>query len=99
MDQTLSCMHYCEKYSQIYPNLEMFLFGQSNLMYFLKRNKKYTLKSNENFVSKFGCGIISFGSVEHVETRGFKYNLGEEQKYQKIQWGEFISTSNEMTDD
>ena len=98
MDQTLSYMHYCEKYSKLYPELRITLFGQSNLMHFMKPNTTHKIRCNEKFISKYGCGIISFGEVDSVETKGFKYNLGPEQKYSRIEWGKFISTSNSMVD-
>lgn len=77
MDQTLACMHYCQKYSHICPDMDIFLLGKSNLMYFLRKNQTYRIKMDDRYINKFGCGIISFGKAEHVETTGFRYNLGK----------------------
>lgn len=42
------------------------------------------------------CGLIPFGKAEHVYTRGFKWNLGPQHQHESLEWGEFISTSNEI---
>lgn len=76
MDQTLSGMHYSEKYSKMYPELEIVLLGQSNMMFHIKKNIKYRIRITEDLISRFGCGIITFGKAEYVETSGFKWNLG-----------------------
>lgn len=47
MDQTLSCMHYCQKFSKSYPDLDIFLLGKSNLMYFLRKNQSYRIRVAE----------------------------------------------------
>ena len=44
MDQTLACMHYCQKYSHQYPDMDIFLLGKSNIMYFLRKDQQYRIK-------------------------------------------------------
>ncbi len=42
--------------------------------------------------------MITFGKVSQIETRGFKWNLGEEEFYKTLEWGNFLSTSNEFVE-
>ena len=63
MDQTLSGMHYSEKYSKMYPELEIVLLGQSNMMFHVKKNIKHRIRIDEEIISRFGCGIITFGKA------------------------------------
>lgn len=94
MDKTLSCMHLSTKFSRIHPDIEIVLFGKSNIMYHLKKNITYTIRISEKDFNRHGCGLITFGKASKVETEGFKWNLGKEYSYQRMEWGKFISTCN-----
>lgn len=37
--------------------------------------------------------------MNFIETKGFKWNLGEEEFYKYLEWGKFLSTSNEFIED
>ena len=43
--------------------------------------------------------MVTFGKVELIETKGFKWNMGEEEHVKSMAWGNFLSTSNEMVED
>lgn len=43
-----------------------------------------------------GCGLIPFGRVNEIVTRGFRWNLGPNCRHKSLEWGDFISTSNEI---
>lgn len=95
MDHTLSSMHHATKLCREYEKLQIVLFGQTNLMYYLRPNIKYQIHVSHR-MNKMCCGLIPFGKAEHVYTRGFKWNLGPQHPHQGLEWGEFISTSNEV---
>ena len=40
--------------------------------------------------------MITFGKVREIETEGFKWNLSEKEFFKSIEWGNFLSTSNEF---
>lgn len=69
------------------------------MMFHLRKNIKYRIRISEDLISRFGCGVITFGKADYIETTGFKWNLGKDFKYCQMEWGKFISTSNEMVDD
>ena len=68
----------------MYPELQMVLLGQSNMMFHLRKNIKYRIRISEDLISRFGCGIITFGKADYIETTGFKWNLGKDYKYSKM---------------
>ena len=64
-------------------------------MYLIRPKTKYEIKMGD-WADKEGCGLIPFGKVNLIETKGFKWNLGEKEAFNSLEWGEFISTSNEI---
>ena len=67
-------------------------------MYMLRPNIVYEIKVGD-WADKEGCGLIPFGKVELIETKGFRWNLGKEEMFSGLEWGEFISTSNENVEE
>ena len=84
MDQTLSSIHLSTKFSKINPDIEIVLLGKSNIMYHLKKNITYTIRISEKDFNRHGCGLITFGKAAHVETEGFKWNLGKSYSYHRM---------------
>lgn len=75
MDHTLSSMHHAQKLSKQHPKLSICLFGQTNLMYYLRPNIKHEIILSDS-IEKNCCGLIPFGKADYVSTKGFKWNLG-----------------------
>lgn len=98
MDHSLGVMHYAMKLAEEHPKLNMVLFGKTNFMYYLKPNVTHEIRIS-NHINKMCCGLVPFGKVDHIETDGFKWNLGTSHCKKSLQWGDFISTSNEIVED
>lgn len=65
MDHTLSSMHNAQKLSIQHSDLSICLFGQTNLMYFLRANIKHKILLSESLERNF-CGLIPFGKADKV---------------------------------
>lgn len=83
MDHTLSSMHHATKLCGQHEKLQIVLFGQTNLMYYLRPNIKYEIRISHR-INKMCCGLIPFGKAEHVYTRGFKWNLGPQHAHESL---------------
>jgi len=93
LDHTFSAMHVATKICSKFPEMQLVLMGDDNLMFYLQKNIQYTIKISSD-VSKEGCGLITLDKADMVETTGFKWNLGPNSEFHSLKWGEFISTSN-----
>ena len=93
MDHTLGSMHHTTRLCKQHEDLQIVLFGQTNLMYLIRPNVPHVIKVSDK-INKVGCGLIPFGKALKVKTKGFHWNIGPEYDYSSLEWGEFISTSN-----
>ena len=75
MDHSLGSMHHTTKLCRQHEDLQIVLFGQTNLMYLIRPNIPHIIKVSDQIV-KQGCGLIPFGKAEMVKTKGFHWNLG-----------------------
>lgn len=98
MDHTLGAMSQISKQSRLNPHLDIVLISGSSLVCLIKPNNHYKLNVGK-WVSWKGCGLIPFGKVRYIETTGFKWNLGKESDFSSLEWGDFISSSNEITNE
>lgn len=67
---------------------------------------KTILHPSVKFESKIGCGLIPFNGAVKLHTRGLKWNLGNyatdeprSDEAGELEFGSFISTSNELVSD
>ena len=66
MDRTLNLMHITEKYLKSSPQSHILLMGLTSMMIFLHKQIKYSLNMDSVHVDKNGCGLITFGKVDHI---------------------------------
>lgn len=86
MDHTLSSMHHAEKLSKKNYKLSICLFGQTNLMYFMRPSIQHYITIPDSLHKNY-CGLIPFNKAEKVVTKGLKWNLGPDCPYTTLEWG------------
>ena len=60
---------------------------------YLKPNKQYKIKMSK-FETNKSCGVITFGKVNLITTKGLKWDMGKEQFVSSLEFGGTLSTSN-----
>lgn len=75
IDHTLASMHIVTKMCRKFSDMEIILFGDDNLMIYIRPNIKYHIILSQKLEAK-GCGLITFNKANKIATKGFKWNLG-----------------------
>ena len=86
MDHTLASLSITLRQKKLNPYLDIFLLSTNSMMYLLRSNKNYRMHFGK-WISKKGMGLIPFGKVEYIETKGFKWNLGVNEAFSSLEWG------------
>ena len=75
IDQTLSALSLTSEFSHNHPQMDTILMGQNSVMILIKPKLQYHI-TLPKWAKKKGCGMIPFQNAEHIESSGFKWNLG-----------------------
>ena len=74
-DHTLATMSISERFMKQYPQINITLTGKTTLMCLLRTGLKHRIVLSSDICRK-GCGLVSFGKTENIETTGLKWNMG-----------------------
>lgn len=93
-DQEMCNLSVLQKYSLQHTEADFVAIGKSSVIYVVKPQVHTAIKVGKQFI-KNQIGMICFGKAK-LETKGFKWNLGEKEFVSELQWGVLVSSSNEI---
>ncbi len=76
LDHTLSTMSITERYIKHHKRINLLLTNGSSLYCPLRTGYSYKILMSDD-IEKEGCGLVTFGKVDRVETRGLRWELGK----------------------
>ncbi len=102
LDHTLQNLNVLWKRSLKHPlsahDYEIMMFDNQNIISVLKPGHNI-LKLSKKVEGKIGCGLVPLTQCHKITTNGLKYNMGPTQPCKSLEFGEFISTSNQAVSD
>jgi thiamine pyrophosphokinase len=96
MDHTIQNISILWKKSlrSVYKNYEILMLNNHNLMCVLKPCKN-ELRLSKNIEDKKGVGLVPLTECSFISTSGLLYDMGSAHPFKSMQFGSFISTSNQ----
>ena len=102
LDHTLQNLNLLWKKSLKHPipvkDYEIMMFDNQNVVTVLKPGHN-TIKLSTKVEGRKGCGLVPFTLCHQISTTGLKYNMGPTYAFKTLEFGEFLSTSNEAISD
>eukprot|EP00826_Nyctotherus_ovalis_P006772 TRINITY_DN1163_c0_g5_i11.p1 TRINITY_DN1163_c0_g5~~TRINITY_DN1163_c0_g5_i11.p1 ORF type:complete len:223 (+),score=54.08 TRINITY_DN1163_c0_g5_i11:31-669(+) len=99
MDHTLYNIHLLWKKIKDGPTkYQLFMVNNENLMTGIAKGHTI-IKVPKKLTVSNGCGVVPIGKCEYISTKGLKYDMGPDCMVKSLEFGEFISTSNEIVED
>lgn len=94
MDHNIGIYSTLARTGREFKNSEVFLINNSGVMMYLRSNVQYRIRMSK-FESRKGCGVVTFGRVDEITTKGLKWDMGKECHFSSLEFGGMLSTSNE----